>query len=238
MRLLSVCLLLVVCTCCWSDEVTPSGTTSTAGLSSAGAATPIDFQAAERDLTAVYPLQLKQMTDVFQNSYNWSGPEDASVSCDIGFTPTAVVLRAEITDDIPFFQTLLHPAMPPWWRITYGADGLEFMLDDPTSAAQHVQFVLNFGSHAVNPQVELLTPPPGGQSGPIPTAAIRLYQASGKPDAPPDADAPISVEAAIPVAALADPRLFLGPLRITMRLHDMDGDPSTYLMMQTVVEKR
>lgn len=195
---------------------------------------PIRFEEAASGLSAVFPVQLTGMDQVAQNSYNWKGPQDASMRCDIGFAPAAVVIRGEFRDDLPFFQTMQHPAMPEWWGIQYGADGLEFLLDDPTSATRRVRFVLNFGSGAVNPQVELLSAPQPHSPGFIPQAVLDLEDAPGT--APEEGT--IQFRAAIPYSALAETDFFRGPLRITVRLHDLDGDYTTYLMMQQAIEKK
>ena len=194
----------------------------------------ISFEEAASGLSAVFPVQLTSMDQVVQNSYNWKGPQDASMRCDIGFAPTAVVIRGEFRDDLPFFQTMEHPAMPEWWGIQYGADGLEFLLDDPTSATRRVRFVLNFGSGAVNPRVELLASPRSDAPGFIPQAVLDLEDAPGT--APEEGT--IQFRTAIPYSALAETDFFRGPLRITVRLHDLDGDYSSYLMMQQAIEKK
>lgn len=225
-----------------ADEVTPSGgpreVPEAAAATAAGQRPRINYADAAAQVAAVYPLTLDQMSQVFQNSHNWRGAEDASLRCEIGFTADALVLRGEFVDDLPFHQTMLRPAMPDWWRITYGADGLEFCFDDPTSATNRVRLALNFGSRAVNPTVDLLHSPLGVKPGPIPTASLELFDAPSPAGADASGKTAIGFEAAIPMADLADPRLFAGPLRITLRMHDMDGGPSTYLMLQQVIEKK
>lgn len=237
--------LIIPGACVAADESPPSGgpvrnsvVQEMQALTEPG---PIDFQEAASQLASVYPLQLIEHSKVIQNSYNWQGPEDASLKCDIGFAPGAVVIKGEVQDDLPFFQTLVHPSMPLWWRITYGADGVEFILDDPTSASQHVQFALNLSSQGVEPRVELLASPLNRKPGFIRSASLRLF--AHNPDAPAIPDAawhggPVYFQAAIPFSALAEPKFFNGPLRISVRLHDLDGDISSYLMMQETIEKR
>lgn len=240
--------MLVVCACALgvpprADEATPSGgpretpadtpSTSTVGPSR------INFADAAAQVSAMYPLRLDQMSQVVQNSHNWRGPQDASARCEVGFSAEAIVIRGEFVDDLPFQQTMTRPSMPDWWRITYGADGLEFSFDDPTSSTNKVRLALNFSSRAVNPSVDLLQNPIGAKTGPMPTASIELFDATA-PEQTTDKEevARVGFEVAIPMAQVADPRLFAGPLRITMRMHDLDGGPSTYLMMQQVIEKK
>lgn len=54
----------------------------------------------------------------------------------------------------------------------------------------------------------------------------------------PAAQGTVRFEAAIPITAVAEPRFFAGPLRITARMHDMDGGPETYKMLQQAIEKK
>lgn len=221
-----------------ADEVTPSGgrqrDAALVDADYAGTGERITFDEAARDLTAVYPIQISDAQQVVQNSFNWNGPADASLRCDIGFTPDAVVIRGEFVDDHPFCQTTLQPAMPDWWMITYGADGIQFVFDDPTSATRRVSFVLNFGSRATRPQVDLLASP-GRRPGRVAAATLELFD--GRPGAD-EAQKAVHFRAAVPVAALGDPRFFAGPLRISVRMHDLDGDWSTYQVLQEVIEKR
>ncbi len=222
----------------YADEATPSGGPAPSAPAALpepdSAGRPISFQEAAAGLTAVFPIELNRMDEVAQNSYNWRGPADASLKCDIGFAPQALVVRGEFRDDLPFFQTMLRPAMPDWWRIQYGADGVEFLLDDPTSSTRRVRFMLNFGSAAVDPKVELLASPLKGAGGFLGAAALELEDAPGS--AP--EEGAVQFRVAIPYGALADMDFFRSPLRITVRLHDVDGDFATYLMMQEAIEKK
>jgi hypothetical protein len=226
-----------------ADEATPSGgprETPVGTSTSAGAATVarVNYSDAVAQVAAMYPLRLDQMSQVVQNSHNWRGPDDASVRCEVGFTAEAIVIRGDFTDDLPFHQTMLRPAMPDWWRITYGADGLEFSFDDPTSSTNRVRLALNFGSRAVNPSVDVLQSPLAQKPGPVPGASMELFDANGAEGPGGNHGAKIGFEVAVPMVAVADPRLFAGPLRISLRMHDVDGAPSTYLMMQQVIEKK
>lgn len=229
--------LLAVAMLCHADEVTPSGGQPPVSSDTAGESDllKVSFEQEMRELTSVYQIQLTDSADVVQNSYNWKGPDDASLRCDIGFTPAAVVIRAEYRDDCPFQQTMLRPSMPDWWRITYGADGVEFIIDDPTSAAQRVQFALNFSSQAVDPSVDLIDGSAETVKGPIHSADFKIEEIAGGER---NGTKAYELRAAIPCSALADPKFFTGPLRIGVRLHDMDGGPSTYLMMEKRVETR
>lgn len=207
------------------SEVEPE---SESGLDGGTGASGLDYEQTASQLAAWYPVDMVSFADVVENSYNWRGPEDASVRCEIGFAPAALVVRGVLQDDVLFYQTMASPAKPDWWRITYGADGLEFAFDDPTSAAQHVQIALNFGPHAVAPQVELLASPLGVPKGRIANATLEVTQTSAHT---------AEFRAVIPYTSLADPKLFAGPLRMTLRLHDVDGAPETYLKMEKVLDK-
>ncbi|MCX7019241.1 MAG: hypothetical protein NTY46_09710 [Candidatus Sumerlaeota bacterium] len=225
----------------WADELTPSGEPRDEAITSfvefAKPIPPVNFDQTVKKLKTVYPIHLNDFSQVAQNSYNWQGQQDASMECDIGFTNDAILVRGNFRDDIPFYQTLKHPAMQDWWRITYGADGIEFQFENPTSATQRAVFVLNFGSQAVEPCVELLATPKGPALRRIESAFLRLQDAA-QSSVNGGQNEKYHFDAAVPMAALEDIRLFDGALRITVRLHDLDGDPATYLMMQQTIEKR
>ena len=220
-----------------ADEVTPSGGTPSSIVDAdvSGGAEKISFDDAARELTSVYPILISSANQVVQNSFNWNGPADASLRCDIGFTPDAVVVRGEFVDDYPFCQPIARPAMPDWWMITYGGDGIQFTFDDPTSAPRRVSFVLNFGSRATRPQVDLMASPVR-PAGVISTADLELFD--GQSPSGNGGQRAVMFRAAVPIAALGDSRLFSGPLRITLRMHDLDGDWSTYQVLQEVIERK
>lgn len=223
------------------EESTPGGAAvSQAAQGLQPTVQPVRFEEAEAQLVSVIPFELSSFSGVVQNSYNWRGAQDASLQMELGFTPDALVLRGSLRDDHPFYQTSVHPSRPAWWRIGYGGDGVELSFDDPTSSAQHLQFALNFSSRAVEPRVDLLSSPLGIEPGFVQAADFRLEDpgAPGSEQSPQMADATARFEVAIPLGLLAEPKFFSGPLHITVRLHDMDGDPSTYLMMQQTVEKK
>ncbi len=221
----------------YADEVTPSGGNrpSMVDADFSGGAERIQFDDAARELTSVYPILIASASQVVQNSFNWNGPADASLRCDIGFTPDAVVVRGEFVDDYPFCQPIARPAMPEWWMITYGGDGIQFTFDDPTSASRRVSFVLNFGSRATRPEVNLITSPTRPVEV-ISTADFELFD--GQAPANTGGQRAVMFRAAVPIAALGDSRLFSGPLRITLRMHDLDGDWSTYQVLQEVIERK
>ncbi len=235
---ITMCLCLVLAGAAFADELTPSGGPREAESGTSVQTAKISFEDAARDLTAVYPIQLDSFDQVLQNSFNWSGPLDASMRCEIGFTPEALVIRGTMLDDHPFHQTLERPAMPDWWRIPYGADGMAFDFDDPTSASRRLSIALNYGSRAIKPRIELLASPQKLKPGFIPSADFELLDAPAVEGSGAEKSPPILFRVAIPFAALAEGRFFSGPLRITVRLFDLDGDWSTFCMMQETVEKK
>lgn len=221
----------------WGDELTPSTgvqpeTTATADAETSPPA-GMNYEDQSRLLVTVYPIELGEASQVVQNRYNWTGRQDASIKCEIGFTDEAVVLRGELRDDRPFFQPRLRPAQPDWWKITYGADGVEVFLDDPTSATRQVRFALNLGSEGTQPRVDVLRALDGRPTGFTSNGEVLLRGLASQGES-----SVINVRAVVAKDALADRRFFNGPLRIRIRLHDLDGHPSTYLMMEQVVEKK
>jgi hypothetical protein len=227
-----------------SDELTPSGSqhlpvsASEVGESSLAA---LDLDEISGEITEVIPFQLSRFDQVVQNAHNWHGVADSSLRCELAFTPVAVFVQGEFIDDRPFCQAMIHPSKPGWWRTTYGADGIEFLLDDPTSATRRVQFALNLSSRAVNPKVDIVSSLSGSIPGFARGGVLELS----------DGQAPDSLKgeelgtaevvrfrAAVPITSLAEPKFFTGPLKASVRLHDVDGDLSTYLMMEQTAEKR
>lgn len=194
-------------------------------------------------LTGVYPLALDKMDQVRQNSYNWRGVRDASLACELGFTPQAIVVRGRILDDQQFVQPVAYPAKPDWWGTTYAADGLELLFEDPTSATNRLRLILNFSSAGLSPKVQVLEAPLISTGGVLTSADIRVRSLTEDdlPSSLSDNTTPITgfrFETAIPATGLAEPRFFTGSLRMHVRLHDLDGDVETYLKMEEVVEKR
>lgn len=220
------------------DQLTPSGQTAPEpAITSPSATKPgISYDEAAKQLTAVFPIELKQFDQVIQNSFNWSGPQDASVACEIGFTPQAIVVAGTVLDEHPFIQSRLRPAMADWWRINYGADGLEFSMDDPTSAANSLRFFLNWGAGGLSPIVEVIAAPSGGKKGPLEGAKVELLPLENAEAG--QLSAGFRFRAILPTDQLLEPRFFSGPLLIRLRLHDVDGPGmQTYLRMEEVLEK-
>lgn len=186
-------------------------------------------------VSSVIPVALDRMEQVVKNSFNWRGAQDASMHAEIGFGPQALVITGEIHDDYPLVQSRLRPLTEDWWQIGYGADGVQLDFDDPSSATRQLRLLFNFSSAGTNPQLEVLQSPTGVKSNPAPGSELRVEEL---PDsARQQGTNGFKFRAVLPVEKLAEPSFFSGPLRIVTRLHDLDGDYSTYLMMQDVLEK-
>ena len=203
----------------------------------------VTYEEQSRALTSVYPVALDKMSQVVQNSYNWNGLRDASLGCEIGFTPQAIVVRGKILDDQPFVQPIAYPDKPDWWQTTYAADGLELTFEDPTSATNRLRIILNFSSAGLAPKVQVLEAPLVQTAGILTSADLRIRSLTSD-DIPanlPDPQIPVAgfkFETAIPTAGLAEPRFFSGPLRMSIRLHDLDGGIETYQKLEEIIEKR
>ena len=203
----------------------------------------ISFEDQARALTGVYPLNLDRMEQVTQHSFNWRGVRDAYLACELGFTPQAIVIRGKVLDDQPFVQPIAYPSKPEMWQVTYAGDGIELTLEDLTSATNRLRIILNFSSAGLSPKVQVLEAPLITTAGVLTSAELRVrsLQDEDIPANLPDTNTPIAgfrFESAIPTTGLAEPKFFSGPLRMTMRLHDLDGEIETYLKMEEVVEKR
>lgn len=203
----------------------------------------ISFDEQSKMLTGVYPLTLDRMDQVKQNSYNWRGLRDASLGCEIGFTPQAIVVRGKILDDQPFVQPIAYPAKPDWWQTTYAADGVELTLEDPTSSTNRLRLILNFSSAGLAPKVQVLEAPLVKTAGILTSADLKVKSLTEAdvPENLPEPTTPVAgfrFETAIPTTGLAEPKFFSGPLRMNVRLHDLDGEIETYLKLEEVIEKR
>ncbi len=203
----------------------------------------VSFEEQSKMLTGVYPLILDRMDQVKQNSYNWRGLRDASLGCEIGFTPQAIVVRGKVLDDQPFVQPIAYPAKPDWWQTTYAGDGIELTFEDPTSSTNRLRLILNFSSAGLTPKVQVLEAPLVRNAGILTSAELKVKSLTEAdvPENLPDPAKPVAgfrFETAIPTTGLAEPRFFSGPLRMTVRLHDLDGEIETYLKLEEVIEKR
>ncbi len=201
---------------------------------------PIPFATASQQLTAVFPVRISRFEQAVQNSYNWHGEADASLSCRLGFTPEAVVVSGTLLDDQPLVQLHTRPARPDWWRITYGADGVVFHIQDVTSSTQLLHFALNFGSAGVQPKIELFQAPTPVGTGFLETATLELAELEPVPQAGGAAAQPptgFRFRAILPTAGLLEPSFLAGPLQISVKLHDLDGAFSTYSCLEERVEK-
>jgi hypothetical protein len=220
-----------------------SGSAETIEDAASDNAPGVSFEEQSRMLTGVYPLALDRMDQVKQHSYNWRGIRDASMACEIGFTPQAIVVRGKVLDDQQFVQPIAYPAKPDWWGTTYAADGIELIFEDPTSATNRLRLILNFSSAGLSPKVQVLEAPLISTAGVLTSADLRIRSLSAD-DVPAnltDTKTPVSgfrFETAIPTTGLAEPRFFTGALRMTVRLHDLDGEIDTYLRMEEIIEKR
>lgn len=203
----------------------------------------MSFDEQSKILTGVFPIALDHMEQVAQNSFNWRGIRDASMACELGFTPQAIVVRGKALDDQPFVQPIAYPDKPDWWETTYAADGLELILEDPTSSTNRLRLILNYSSAGLAPKVQVQEAPLVKTAGVLTSADFRIkaLQPEDVPTNLPDRTTPVAgfrFEAAIPTSGLAEPKFFSGSLRMTIRLHDLDGGMDTYLRMDEVIEKR
>ena len=190
----------------------------------------------------MFPIRLDRFDQLIQNSYNWTGPSDASLFAEIGFTPQAIVIQGRAVDDQPFVQPYTSPYMPEWWTMQYAADGIEVRIDDPTSSTNSIHLILNFGSGGTRPRVQVISAPLMPKAGDLPESDFRIKDTAAG-DVNTSAGSTIhqlgfSFQAAIPSAGLAEPRFFSDALRISVRLHDLDGDFQTYCVLEDVIEKK
>jgi len=191
----------------------------------------IDLSEITGEILSTVHVSLNKFDQVLLGIDSWHGPQDASLSCDVSFTPTALYIEGDLTDDVPFCQRMIHPAKPEWWKIEYGADGIVFDFQDITSASQRVSFALNWSSRAVYPKVDILRSLVGARSGFSAGACLELSenreQAKGSTC--------VHFRVGVPITDLAEPSFFNRPLLLQVSLIDLDGDyPSITVLRESV----
>src|SRR5436305_1502493 len=87
------CALLTAATAV-AEPVTPSDAVTQPTDTNATETAPITYEAAVKGAT-FYAIELGDMSQVMQNSYNWSGPADASMKCQVGFTADALLIKGD-----------------------------------------------------------------------------------------------------------------------------------------------
>lgn len=176
-------------------------------------------------------FDLNRINQIPINGHNWGGPADASLMCDVGFTPNAMVVAGNLRDDMPFIQPTLHPMSPKGMLPSYCADGVEFVLEDATSSSRKIRFVLDFGSACVRPRLMLYESVFPETMGCITDAYLRVTPTSNPGGS-------THFEFTIPYECVADPRFFNIPINVTVRFHDLDGDLISYLVMEQMKVKK
>lgn len=201
---------------------------------------------------AWFPVQLSDASAVVSGRIWWRGRTDASLALGFGFTEEALLLDGEFLDNVPFQQGFDLPHRPANWGLTYVADGLEFLFEDVTSSSRRIRFVLNTGSGAVRPRIDLLdtdtttasraglqpNPAPAGTvpRAPIarvcPGADISLFDGI----VPEDSDEPTTrFQIAIPRDQISDEPMSNRSWRVTIRMHDLDIEMMRFKILEDVV---
>ncbi|GIX44541.1 MAG: hypothetical protein KatS3mg130_0949 [Candidatus Sumerlaea sp.] len=157
-----------------SDLLTPAFSSLPDDGPVLGTLAPLDLNEIAEEITDSVTFKLDTYAHVRAMPWNWRGAGDASMECQVAFTPTALYVEGTFADDYPFCQPMLRPSKPDWWGIGYGADGIEFILEDATTSTRTVRFLLNFSSRAVAPRVELAQSLTGTPPGFVGGAAIEL----------------------------------------------------------------
>jgi hypothetical protein len=201
---------------------------------------------------AWYPVQLARAESVVTGRIWWRGRLDASVALGFGFTPDALLIDGEFLDDIPFQQPSENPHRPANWGLTYVADGMEFLLEDPTSSTRRIRFVVNTGSGAIQPRIDLLesdvagTPrlllqPTSAPFGAVPRAPVPRPCSDSDISffdgiVPEDSDEPTTrFQIAIAAECLTDRSLLDSPWQVTIRLHDLDAETMRFKILEETV---
>jgi hypothetical protein len=229
-----------------ADPLTPSGGPQSTARPVASAEVAISFDDAIRAVGSVFPVRIDRFDQLIQNSYNWTGPSDASLFAEVGFAPQAIVIQGRVIDDQPFVQPYSSPYMPQWWTMQYAADGVEMRIDDPTSSTNGIHLILNFGSAGTRPRIQIINAPLMPKGGDLPESDFTIKEMTAtdtNSTAPANAvnsarQTGFAFQAAIPTTNIVEPRFFSNSLRISVRLHDLDGDFKTYCVMEDVIEKK
>jgi hypothetical protein len=230
------------------------GTTAQAqGDSTSGTETvAVSFAEESARCRAWYAVQMADASAVVTGRVWWRGRADASLALGFGFTNRALLLDGEFLDNVPFQQRHENPHRPANWGLNYVADGMEFIFEDGTSTTRRIHFVVNFGSGAIRPRIDLLEVDRDGERGiallpdpapvgtvaraPIPRtcpgADISLFDGI----VPEDGDEPTTrFQIAIPTEVLSTEALAGRPWKVTIRLHDLDSDMTRFKVLEDVV---
>ncbi len=241
-RLLCVILLLFVAN--WgmtADLLTPSGMASSSDESGVlGDIVPVDLDEISAEILETFPIAIGRYEDISVGYEHWRGPTDASLEGAFSLTPTAIYVEGILADDYPFCQRELHPARPEWWKLTYGADGIVFTLEDETSAARRIVFALNWGSRATAPRIDIISSLLPVSAGFSRSGCLMMEDSQGSEGRTGSQSSPgrYHFRAGIPLTELADPQFFTERLRLKVELHDFDGDYSTATVLRTTLRLR
>jgi len=172
-------------------------------------------------------VKINTYSQVVQNSFNYRGEGDLSGEFGLVLYKNDLIVFGKVRDNIPLYQTREKPINPKWWKITYGADGVCFLLSKSEKKEDINKIILNFGSQGLNPVIVLDKFPDE-----------KSETSSGKLVVKKTQDG-YTFEARIPIQELSDGAL-VGNGRdrslqafsyLEILLYDMDGDEATYKVM-------
>jgi hypothetical protein len=240
-KLLAFCVLSMPLLVFSADQLTPSSVKMEEAESAPlGDVVPLDLDEIAAEILETYSIALDRYDQIAMGAENWRGIGDASLHCNFSLTPTALYIEGEFLDDFPFCQRSIHPAKPSWWKWPYGADGVVFTLEDPTSATQSVCFALNWGAQALQPRVDVIRSLVQGRPDFARGGCVEVVEAEAPPSTAREGAArPMRFRAGVPLTELAPPQFFERALQITVELYDLDSDyPTLTVLRQSVRTKK
>ncbi len=207
------------------DTLTPSSRgTEAADTAPLGDVVPLDLDEVSGEILETYNFSLTKFDDVTFGQENWKGPQDASLNCTFSFTPTALYLEGEFTDDFPFCQKAIHPSKPDWWKLSYGADGIVVTLEAVDSPTQRASFALNWSAQAIRPRIDMITSLLSTRQDFARTGCVELRDGEKTSEISGGVTRSVRFRAGVPITEIAEPQFFEKPLVITVELFDLDGD--------------
>jgi len=170
------------------------------------------------EYSSIKTVKINTYSQVVQNPFNYRGESDLSGEFGLVLYKNDLIIFGKVRDNIPLYQTREKPINPKWWKITYGADGVCFLLSKSEKKEDINKIILNFESQGLNPVIVLDKFPDE-----------KSETSSGKLVVKKTQDG-YTFEARIPIQELSD-GLFNRDFYIEIIVYDMDGDETTYKVM-------
>lgn len=160
--------------------------------------------------------------------HNWSNFTDASAIVGLELFGDTLRLVAQVMDDRPLIQPYERLRHPEWWGIPVAGDAIELRLRPTDLTRDPFEAIIQLGSEGLAPEF-IVTRTPRGPLGRVDDAIIQVQRVTGGYE--------------VFVQVVETNRFGLVPFytsgyEITVTLHDLDGDPSTYSRLSGKTQTR